>query len=312
MDKIALWLSIVSLIVPLVLSRFFPELNKDYNLLIIYLVIVIVILCYFVWTRNRKSKNTTLTEIPQQTQIIQNQINFNYNVITGNLPVKDGEAKELHGKEKFGYVKDNQVEEYKFIASPLESHHNLISKLADFIPENDLDNLITIAGIIRADKEGNGRLAENLHKNMVKRFGLRGRKIYDRLQPTEKLFEERLLPYLDKLKQQYGEKNHETKRTFSSFYEDFIERVSDAIWIGGQDEKKLLTDIEKRFHKDKLSVLSIFSSRSNRILMTENVCKELVSKNPEKYYYEIFDQPDIRGEPAKLFKIKRINGEVEN
>lgn len=225
-------------------------------------------------------------------------------VVVRKMPTSDEKAKRIHKIDKIGYVREDQADSYKLIASPEDEYQKLLLKLKPYLNEKDMDILIATAAVIKAQKDRKYKESEILHKKLKLKFGSRGSRFYDLA--SGNLFHERLMPFAKNLDKQYGDNIHHKKITFDGYFHEFIEKTEDRIWVSYSPLTK--DKIKQRMDKYKLNELWLLRSLEDKrsLKNVENFLRLFISEN-KNFSLEISRIYRVRNKFGQTFKIKRVN-----
>lgn len=229
------------------------------------------------------------------------------NVTINKLPSSEEEIKKVSKKQFF--IKEDLIKEEIPIFSPGNKFDKLITRLKDFISDQDKDIFLSASAICKMDLEGKGNIASQMLRSFYKKYELnhlkeRAGHIYNHLNSNS--FEENLIPYLDELQKYLPKKDPNIKKLFLEYYESLLKFVVNRIWVTDMDNyDNIKNNIERRFKEFKsLKILYIFARSPLRVKVTEVVCKYFVKNNPKGFKWDSTERK-VLGKVARDFRIIR-------
>ncbi len=219
------------------------------------------------------------------------------------MPTSEDKAKKLHFNENVGFVRDDQSIAYTIISSPKKEYQELILKLKPYIAEDDLDILLSVSSILKAEEEKLYFISKELHFKLKERYKVRGLRIYNLMKSEilqEKLIS--LLSHLDKI----CDDTQSKKKLFDDEFKSILKTTHDRIWVSHTGTGNLKSKIKRKIEQNKLNELWVYSSGNRDDLNdVEKICKTFVDENKD-FILEPSEEYHVRDKIGKTFKIIKV------
>jgi len=221
-------------------------------------------------------------------------------------------AKEL-SDEKFGFGKENLIPIESEMATPKKPYDIIIHDLRKYMESKDIHALIHCYAIIQLEDQGVNKYARKGIQDLTKRFGERGRRIYNMVR--SEVFDEFIHPSILDIEELTNNKK-EAHRIGSKLIESLIEYNPVSIWVNDTTEKEELErGVTKRLVYQMMPFVKVFGRGDDVVNLIQNTCQEFIDNYPD-YGVQINDY-GLRGLPAtehviKLLKRPKIEEEEIN